>query len=146
GRLANAAVAAYVHGGASSFIGNMARADGDNMIVRQQYLRVTASDQRQIIGELRKAKEDLALRQTELDGQKKAARTASEEAGAASREAEAAQADQQALRIRRRGPGLVRLLRPHHAGLGGGGREPVPCRRHPVLRDDPGVDGRATTR
>src|SRR5205085_5477950 len=97
GRLANAAVAAYVHGGASSFIGNMARSDGDNMIVRQQYLRVTASDQRQIIGELRKAKEDLALRQTELDAQKKAARTASDEAGAASREAEAAQADQQSL-------------------------------------------------
>jgi cell wall-associated NlpC family hydrolase len=75
----------------------MARADGDNMIVRQQYLRVTASDQRAIIGDLRLAKEDLSLRRAELDGERKAARAASDEAAAASHQAEAAQADQEAL-------------------------------------------------
>ena len=96
-RLADAAVVAYMHGGASSFIGNMARSDGDNMIVRQQYLRVTASNQREIIGELRLAKEDLSLRRSELDAERKAARAASDEAAAASHQAEAAQADQRAL-------------------------------------------------
>ena len=96
-RLASAAIASDMHGGASSFIGNMARADGDNMIVRQQYLRVTASNQRDIIGELRRAKEDLSLRRAELDGERKAARVASDEAAAASHQAQAAQADQEAL-------------------------------------------------
>jgi cell wall-associated NlpC family hydrolase len=97
GRLADAAIAAYMHGGASSFIGNMARSDGDNMIVRQQYLRVTASNQREIIGELRLAKEDLSLKRTELDGERKAARAAADDAAAVSHQAQAAQADQQAL-------------------------------------------------
>ncbi len=96
-RLAAAAVAAYMHGGATSFIGNIARSDGNNMIVRQQYLRVTASDQREIIGELRSAKEDLALRRGELDAERKAARAASAEAADASQEAESAQAAQAAL-------------------------------------------------
>jgi peptidoglycan DL-endopeptidase CwlO len=96
-RLADAAIAAYMHGGASSFIGNIARSDGNNMIVRQQYLRVTASNQREIIGELRLAKEDLSLKRAELDGERRAARAASEEAAAVSHQAEAAQADQLAL-------------------------------------------------
>ncbi len=97
GRLAAAAVAAYMHGGVTSFIGNIARSDGNNMIVRQQYLRVTASDQREILGELRLAKEDLSLRRGELDAERKAARDASADAADASHEAEAAQAAQAAL-------------------------------------------------
>jgi cell wall-associated NlpC family hydrolase len=96
-RLADAAIAAYMHGGVSSFIGNIARSDGNNMIVRQQYLRVTASNQREIIGELRLAKEDLNLRRGELDTERKAARAASDDAAAANDQAQAAQADQQAL-------------------------------------------------
>ena len=96
-RLADAAIAAYMHGGVSSFIGNIARSDGDNMIVRQQYLRVTASNQREIIGQLRLAKEDLNLRRGALDSERKAARAAADDAAAASNQAQAAQADQEAL-------------------------------------------------
>jgi cell wall-associated NlpC family hydrolase len=97
-RLAAAAVAAYMHGGSTSILSTMARSGVPNeTIVRHQYLRVTADDQRSIIGELRLAKEDLSLRRAELDGERKAARTASDEAAAASHEANAAQAEQAAL-------------------------------------------------
>ena len=68
GRLATAAVSAYVHGGSTSILSTMARSGKpDETIVRNQYLRVTAADQRAIIGELRAAKEDLSLRRAELD-------------------------------------------------------------------------------
>jgi len=98
GRLATAAIAAYVHGGSTSILSTMARSGKpDETIVRQQYLRVTAADQREIIGELRLAKEDLSVRRAELDVERVAARDASAEAAAASREAESAAAAQRAL-------------------------------------------------
>ena len=98
GRLAAAAVAAYMHGGSTSILSTMARSGKPNeTIVRHQYLRVTAADQRSIIGELRQAKEDLGLRRAELDAERKAARAASEKAADASAEAEAAEAAQRAL-------------------------------------------------
>lgn len=97
-RLAAAAVAAYVHGGSTSILSTMARSGKANeTIVRHQYLRVTAADQRSIIGELRRAKEDLALRKAELDTERKSARAAASEAQAASSEAEAAEGAQRAL-------------------------------------------------
>ncbi|HEX7276752.1 MAG TPA: hypothetical protein VF244_05200, partial [Acidimicrobiales bacterium] len=97
-RLAAAAVAAYMHGGSTSILSTMARSGKPNeTIVRHQYLRVTAADQRSIIGELRSAKEDLSLRRAELAGERKAAREAAEEAEAASNEAEEAEAAQRAL-------------------------------------------------
>ncbi len=98
GRLATAAISAYVHGGSTSILSSMARSGKPNeTIVRNQYLRVTAADQREIIGELRLAKEDLSLRRTELDSERKAARAASDDAAAASREAEEAEAAQRAI-------------------------------------------------
>ena len=97
-RLAAAAVLAYMHGGSTSILSTMARSGVPNeTIVRHQYLRVAADDQRSIIGELRLAKEDLSLRRAELDSERKAARAASADAADASHEAEAAQAEQEAL-------------------------------------------------
>jgi cell wall-associated NlpC family hydrolase len=97
-RLATAAVAAYVHGGSTSILSTMARSGkADETIVRHQYLRVTAADQRSIIGELRSAKEDLSLRRTELDADRKAARVAADDAAAASRQAGDAEAAQRAI-------------------------------------------------
>ncbi len=97
-RLAVAAVSAYVHGGSTSILSTMARSGKPNeTIVRNQYLRVTAADQRAIIGELRRAKEDLALRRSELDAERRAARAASDEAAAASRQAESAEAAQRSI-------------------------------------------------
>ncbi len=97
-RLAAAAVSAYMHGGSMSLLSTMARSGKANeTIVRHQYLRVTAADQRSVIGELRSAKEDLSLRRAELDGERKAARAAAAEAAAANSEAEEAEAAQLAL-------------------------------------------------
>jgi len=110
GRLATAAIAAYVHGGSTSILSTMARSGKpDETIVRQQYLRVTAADQRAILGELRLAKEDLGLLRGELDAERKSARAASDDAAAASRDAEAADAAQRALLARVEGDlsGLV---------------------------------------
>ena len=98
GRLATAAIAAYVHGGSTSVLSTMVRSGKPNeTVVRNQYLRVTAADQRAIIGELRLAKEDLSIRRTELDAERKQARAASDEAAAASREANDAEAAQRAI-------------------------------------------------
>ncbi|MEA2703990.1 MAG: peptidoglycan DL-endopeptidase CwlO, partial [Actinomycetota bacterium] len=82
-RMAQAAIVAYVHGGSSSMLSSLARSQGNDMIVRRQYLRVTAADQHKIVGELRLAKQDLAIQTAELDSQKNAARLAAEEAGTA---------------------------------------------------------------
>ena len=111
-RMAQAAILAYVHGGSSSLLSSLARSEGDDMIVRRQYLRVTAADQHKIVGELRLAQQDYAIQTAELDSQKKAARLAAEEAGAASRLASDSEDAQRAvlgrvnaghLRARRRG-------------------------------------------
>ena len=97
-RLASAAVAAYVHGGSTSILSTMVRSGKANeTIVRHQYLRVTAADQRSVIGELRLAKEDLSQRRANLDGEREAARAAADDAADASRGAEAAEGAQRAL-------------------------------------------------
>ena len=66
-RLATAAVLAYVHGGNNALIGKLARGGQDDMIVRTQYLRVTAADQRRVIGEVRTAKQDFELQKSRLE-------------------------------------------------------------------------------
>ncbi len=96
-RMVQAAILAYVHGGSSSLLSSLARSEGDDMIVRRQYLRVTAADQHKILGELRLAQQDYAIQTAELDSQKKAARLAAEEAGAASRLASDSEEAQQAV-------------------------------------------------
>ncbi len=87
GRLAQAAVLAYVHGGSNSLISKLARGSQDNMVVRTQYLRVTAADQRRVIGEVRAAKQDFQLHQSRLDTERKAAAEAAGAAEAASQDA-----------------------------------------------------------
>src|SRR5919206_2832055 len=72
GRLAQAAVLAYIQGGSNSLISRLARSGSeDNLLARSQYLRVTASDQRAILGELRSAKEDYATVRIRLTGEEK---------------------------------------------------------------------------
>jgi len=97
GRLAQAAVLAYVHGGSNSMLGKLARGGQDDMIVRTQYLRVTAADQRKIIGEVRSAKEDLLTQRARLDSERKAAAEAATVAVSASREATEAEEAQRAV-------------------------------------------------
>jgi cell wall-associated NlpC family hydrolase len=96
-RLATAAVLAYVHGGNNALIGRLVRGGQDDMIVRTQYLRVTAADQRRVIGEVRTAKQDFELQKSRLENDRKAAETAAEAAAAANRSAQDAEDAQRAV-------------------------------------------------
>jgi len=96
-RLAAAAVLAYVHGGSNSMLGKLARGGRDDMIIRTQYLRVTATDQRRVIGEVRSAKQDFEILKTRLETDRKAATDAVEIAASASRAAVEAEDGQRAV-------------------------------------------------
>ncbi len=97
GRLATAAVLAYVHGGNTSMIGKLARGGKDDMIVRTQYLKVTSADQRQVIGEARAAREDFLSQTTRLESDRKAAAAAAGAAASASNAAAGAEDAQRAV-------------------------------------------------
>ena len=97
GRLATAAVLAYVHGGSNSMLGRLARGNQDDMIVRTQYLRITAVDQRRVIGEVRTARQDFALQKGRLDTERKAAAEAADVASDASQAALQAEDAQRAV-------------------------------------------------
>jgi cell wall-associated NlpC family hydrolase len=96
-RLAAAAVVAYVHGGNNALIGKLVRGGQDDMVVRTQYLRVTAADQRRIIGEVRTAKQDFELQKSRLESDRKAATEAAERAASASSAAQEAEDAQRAV-------------------------------------------------
>jgi cell wall-associated NlpC family hydrolase len=96
-RLATAAVLAYVHGGSNALLGKLARGSGDDMIVRTQYLRVTAADQRRVIGEVRTAKQDYELQKSRLQSDQKAAAEAAAVAASASQAAVEAESAQRAV-------------------------------------------------
>ena len=67
------AQAAYVGGGSVSLLGRMARATVDTAGARRTYLRIVAGEDRQAIGRLQAAREDLELTRKSLDAAKKAA-------------------------------------------------------------------------
>ena len=97
GRLAQAAVLAYVHGGSNALIGKLVRGGQDDMIVRTQYLRVTAADQRRVIGEMRLAKQDFEVQKSRLETDRKAAAEAADAAESASQAAVDAENAQRAV-------------------------------------------------
>ena len=84
-RLAQVAVLAYVSGGTTSRVAQITRG-GSDLVVRSQYLRLTAADQRQVVGELRAAREDLLGRRSRLEADRRAARTAEAAAALARRQ------------------------------------------------------------
>jgi cell wall-associated NlpC family hydrolase len=96
-RLAQAAVLAYVHGGSNALIGKLVRGGQDDMIVRTQYLRVTAADQRRVIGEMRLAKQDFEVQKSRLENDRKAAAEAADAAESASQAAVDAENAQRAV-------------------------------------------------
>ncbi|CAA9234221.1 MAG: hypothetical protein AVDCRST_MAG10-1322 [uncultured Acidimicrobiales bacterium] len=97
GRLASAAVLAYVHGGSNSMIAKLARGSQDDMVVRTQYLRVTVADQRRVISDVRSARQDFQFHKSRLDVEQKAAADAAGAASAASQAAVAAEDAQRAV-------------------------------------------------
>lgn len=71
--LAAHAQAAYVGGGSVTFLARMARATVLDAGARRTYLRIVAGEDRQAIGRLQAAREDLELRQRSLADARKAA-------------------------------------------------------------------------
>lgn len=96
-RLAAAAVVAYVHGGNNALIAKLVRGGPDDMVVRTQYLRVTAADQRRVIGDARTAKQEFELQKSRLETERKAAADAAELAASASSAAQDAEDAQRAV-------------------------------------------------
>ena len=90
-RMAQAAVLAYVNGGSNAMLTQLTRVNGD-AVVRHQYLRITALDQQQAIGDLRAARQDLTAVRTDLESQQKTAKAALKDVDASRRAADAAQA------------------------------------------------------
>jgi peptidoglycan hydrolase CwlO-like protein len=80
--LAAHAQAAYVGGGSVNFLGQMARATILDAGARRTYLRVVAGEDRQAIGRLQVAREDLQVHQKSLDQARKLAAQRTEGAGA----------------------------------------------------------------
>ncbi len=61
------AQAAYVSGGSVSFVGNMANGSAPDGVARNTYLRLVTGEDRQAVGRMRAAREDLELRRGQLD-------------------------------------------------------------------------------
>jgi len=80
--LAAHAQAAYVGGGSVNFLGQMARATIIDAGARRTYLRVVAGEDRQAIGRLQVAREDLQVSQKSLDQARKLAAQQTDAAGA----------------------------------------------------------------
>lgn len=80
--LAAHAQAAYVGGGSVSFLGHMVRATILDAGARRTYLRVVAGEDRQAIGRLQVAREDLQMRQKSLDQARRLAAQQTDAAGA----------------------------------------------------------------
>lgn len=78
-RLGQHAVDAYVHGGSSTLLEQLARSRGPDLPVRQHYLRITAANEQRAIDDLRAAREDL----TKVRERNKAAQVAARAAASA---------------------------------------------------------------
>ncbi len=61
------AQAAYVSGGSVSFVGNLANGAAPDGVARNTYLRLVTGEDRQAVGRMRAAREDLEIRRGQLD-------------------------------------------------------------------------------
>ncbi|MEA2972149.1 MAG: resuscitation-promoting factor RpfB [Actinomycetota bacterium] len=67
------AQAAYVSGGSVSFVGNLANGTGPDGVARNTYLRFVTGEDRQAVGRMRAAREDLEIRRAQLDAARRRA-------------------------------------------------------------------------
>ena len=75
------AQAAYVSGGSVSFVGNLANGAAPDGVARNTYMRFVTGEDRQAVGRMRAAREDLEIRRAQLDS---ARRRAADQADVAS--------------------------------------------------------------
>ena len=67
------AQAAYVSGGSISFVGNLANGAAPDGVARNTYMRFVTGEDRQAVGRMRAAREDLELRRGQLDSARRKA-------------------------------------------------------------------------
>ena len=67
------AQAAYVSGGSVSFVGNLANGAAPDGVARNTYLRFVTGEDRQAVGRMRAAREDLEIRRAQLDAARRRA-------------------------------------------------------------------------
>jgi peptidoglycan hydrolase CwlO-like protein len=67
------AQAAYVSGGSVSFVGNLANGTAPDGVARNTYLRFVTGEDRQAVGRMRAAREDLEIRRAQLDAARRRA-------------------------------------------------------------------------
>ena len=72
-RLARHAVAAYVHGGSTSVVEQLAQSDGADLTLRNQYMQTAAADERDAIDSLKASREDLGRMRERLVEARRAA-------------------------------------------------------------------------
>lgn len=92
-RVTDAAVNAYVHRGGNAMLNTLARsANGGEIVVRREYLRVAVSDQREVVDELRSVKAELGENRSRLADERDEARKAAGDAQKVQAEAARAEA------------------------------------------------------
>jgi len=96
GIMAQAAVLAYVHGGSNTVLTRLIRSDHRDVVLRRQYLRFTAADQREVLGQFRLVRQEVNATQARLSGEERAAASAASAADTARRSASQAEAAQRA--------------------------------------------------
>jgi peptidoglycan hydrolase CwlO-like protein len=67
------AQAAYVSGGSISFVGNLANGAAPDGVARNTYMRFVTGEDRQAVGRMRAAREDLEIRRGQLDSARRKA-------------------------------------------------------------------------
>jgi len=72
-RLARHAITAYVHGGSTSVVEQLAQSNGTDLTLRNQYIQTAAAEERNAIDGLKAAREDLGRLRARLVDRRKAA-------------------------------------------------------------------------
>jgi septal ring factor EnvC (AmiA/AmiB activator) len=90
------AQAAYVTGGSISFVGSLATGAAPDGVARSTYLRLVTGEDRQAVGRMRAAREDLEVRRAELDEARRRAADQADVVGADLEELQHAMSSQKA--------------------------------------------------
>lgn len=76
GRLAAEAVEAYVQGDSTSVLEQLKAGDGKDLAVRSQYIKATAAEHRQVLDQLKAARQDLNLKRARVEDAERSAESA----------------------------------------------------------------------
>src|SRR5205807_999853 len=97
GRLSQAAVSAYMHGGNTRLVDELVRSDGRDLPVRRQYVETAAAGERQALDDLKAARQDLGALRSKLQANQKDAKAANDKLSADRNALNKAVAGQEAL-------------------------------------------------